>query len=317
MILPFLFGPPSFKKAPVTWIFISLYIICFVCFKVEEIKVQNFQKSLLNDKLFIRTQGKAYAQYLIRNERKYDDFLLDIASVSLGGQLEQTFLLGSLAFRDWPFLKTKEDFFSNDQVESNYWNQKLNLYIEKKEQTPSFYLGLSVKNQEWYHFLSYQFIHGSIWHLLFNCWFLLIFGGLLESLIGCVPFLLIYLLGGYIGAITFAQISHLSFFPLIGASASINALIGLFAILCFRQPVRLLLGILPIKGWWRWIFLPTWLFITIWLLTDISGYLGTLPGFVHIAHTAHLGGFALGIIGGLMYQRITKTLPKEAIVISK
>ena len=111
MILPFLSGPPSIKKSPVTWMLISLYIICFVCFKVEEGKVQNFQKSLLNDKLFIRTQGKAYAQYLIRHEKKYDDFLLDMASVSLAGQLEQTFLLGSLAFRDWSFLKTKEEFF--------------------------------------------------------------------------------------------------------------------------------------------------------------------------------------------------------------
>ena len=307
MILPVLSGIPSLSKAPITWTLILLYTICFVCFKVEEMKVQNLQKSLLDDKLFIRAQGKAYTQYLMRNESKYDSFLLDMALASSTGQLEKTSLLGSLAFRDWPFLKAKENFFSKDQVESNYWNQKLNIYLKKKEQTPSFYFGLSAKNQEWYHFLSYQFVHGSIWHLLFNCWFLLIFGGFLEPLIGYTFFLLTYLLGGSVGAITFAQISKLSFFPLIGASASINALIGFFAVLCFREPIRLLLGILPIRGWWKWIFLPTWLFIGVWLLTDISGYLGTLPGFVYVAHTAHLGGLALGIIGGLMYQKITKT----------
>ena len=306
MILPVLSGPPSLSKAPITWTLILLYVLCFAFLKVEEMKMQNVQKSLLDDKLFIKAQGKAYAQYLIRNENKYDDFLLDMALASSAGQLEKTSLLGGLAFRDWSFLKTRENFFSKDQVESDYWNQKINIYLKQKEQVPSFYLGLSAKNQEWYHFLSYQFVHGSIWHLLFNCWFLLIFGGFLEPLIGYTFFLTTYLLGGLAGAITFAQISKLSFFPLIGASGSINALIGLFAVLCFRGQIRFLFGVLPIRGWWKWIFLPTWLFIGVWLLTDISGYLGTLPGFAYVAHTAHLGGFALGAIGGLaMYQKIT------------
>ena len=307
MILPFLSGPPSFNKAPITWILILLYITFFIYSKAEEMNIQNFQKSLLNDKLFIRAQGKAYTQHVINNEKKYDYFLLDIASASSAGQLEQTLLLGKLAFQDWPFLQTKDFLSSTDEVESDYWNQKIDRYLKQREKVPSFYLGLSAKHHEWYHFLTYQFIHGNIWHLLFNCWFLLIFGGFLEPLIGYSFFLLTYLLGGWIGAITFAKISSLSFFPLIGASASINALIGFFAILCFRQPLRLLLGILPIQGWWMWIFLPTWLFIGVWLLTDISGYLSTLPGFIHIAHTAHLGGFTLGLIGGLMYQKITKT----------
>ncbi len=307
MILPFLSGPPSFKKAPITWILVLLYVTCFTCFKIEETKVQSFQKSLLSDKSFIRAQGRAYTQHLINNEEEYDNFLLDMASASLSGQLEQTSLLGKLAFQDWSFLKARDLFSSKDEVENDYWNQKLDIYLKQKEKAPSFYFGLSVKNQEWYHFLSYQFIHGNILHLLFNCWFLLIFGGFLEPLIGHLFFLFNYLLGGCVGAITFAKISSLSFSPLIGASASINALIGIFAVLCFRQPVRLLLGILPIQGWWRWIFLPTWLFIGVWLLTDISGYLSTLPGFVYIAHTAHLGGFASGLVGGLMYQKITET----------
>ena len=308
MILPFLSGPPSSKKAPITWAFVLLYIVCFTYFKTEEAKLQNFQKSLLNDKSFIKAQGKAYTQYLMNNnEEEYDNFLLDIASASSAGQLEQTSLLGKLAFQDWSFLKTKDLFPSKDEVENDHWNQKLNKYLKQKNQTPSFYFGLSAKNHEWYHFLSYQFIHGSILHLLFNCWFLLIFGGFLEPLIGHRFFLLNYLLGGCVGGITFAKISGLSFAPLVGASASINALIGLFAILCFQQPVRLLFCILPVQGWWKWIFLPTWLFIGVWLLTDISGYLGTLSGFVYVAHTAHLGGFALGVAGGLMYQKITET----------
>ena len=306
MILPFLSGPPSFKKAPITWVLILLYITFFIYSKTQETKIQSFQRSLLNDKLFIRAQGKAYTEYLMNNEEKYNNFLLDIASSSSSGQLKQTSLLGKLAFQDWSFLKMKDFLSSTDEVENDYWNQNLDTYLRQKEKTPSSYFGLSIKNQEWYHFLTYQFIHGNIWHLLFNCWFLLIFGGFLEPLIGRSFFLLTYLLGGCIGATTFAKISSLSFFPLIGASASINALIGFFAILCFRQPLRLLLGILPVKGWWRWIFLPTWLFIGVWLLTDISGYLGSLPGFVDIAHTAHLGGFAVGLMGGLMYQKITK-----------
>lgn len=306
MIFPFLNGLPSLSKAPITWLLVFFYIILFISFRAEQTQESQLRNTLLDDEFFIKAQGRMYTQYLMRNEIQYDNFLLDLASLSLAGYPEKTLLLGNLAFQDWSFLKSDKDLFSGDQVEITYWHQKLETYLKQTKQTPSFYLGASAKNQEWYYFLSYQFIHGHIWHLLFNCWFLLIFGGFLEPLIGHFLFSFLYLFGGWIGALTYSQISQLSFFPLVGASASINTLIGFFTLFYFQRSIRFFFALLPIRGWWGWIFLPTWLVIGIWFIVDLSGYLSTLQGFGHIAYAAHLGGFIFGLLCGLVYQKTSK-----------
>ena len=307
MISPFLSGLPSLNKTPVTWILVFFYIMFFISFRVEQVKEGQLRNTLLEDDFFIKAQGRVYTQHLIRHETQYDDFLLDLASLALAGDLEKTLLLGNLAFQDWSFLKSDKDLFSGDQVEIAYWHQKLDTYLKQTTQTPSFYLGASIKNQEWYYFLSYQFVHGHIWHLLFNCWFLLIFGGFLEPLIGHFLFSSLYLFGGCVGALTYTKMSQLSFFPLIGASASINTLIGFFTLFYFQQSIRFFFFLLPIRGWWGWIFLPTWLVVGIWFIVDLSGYLSTLQGFGHIAYAAHLGGFVFGVFCGLAYQKANKT----------
>ncbi len=299
MILPFLHGISSLRQAPLTWLFVFLYVVFFVCFRAGQVQESNARKHLLDDEFFIKAQGKIYTQHILHNEDQYSYFLSDLASLSAEGDMERNLLLGSLAFRDATFLETRSLAFDGDQVEIAYWKDQLNKYLKQQDQSWSFKLGLTIYNQELFYFLSYQFVHGHVWHLLFNCWFLLIFGCFLEPLIGHKLFLLLYLLGGAVGAFVHIQISELSYFPLIGSSGSINALVGAFSLLYFKKPLRFLFFILPLHRWWGSVYLPTWFVASIWLIIDLSGYLSALNGFNYIAYSVHLGGFAFGLFCGL------------------
>ena len=80
------------------------------------------------------------------------------------------------------------------------------------------------------------FVHGSIWHLLFNMITLYFFGTFLLRLVGIRTFLIVYFLGGIMGNIFFMLSAFFWFFAspysiVIGASGAIFALGGTLAVL--------------------------------------------------------------------------------------
>jgi membrane associated rhomboid family serine protease len=83
------------------------------------------------------------------------------------------------------------------------------------------------------------FIHDphSVWHLAFNMLFLWIFGAPVESRLGRVSFLSLYLLGGAVANIAHMMVSKA---PVIGASGAIAGLTGAFLALYPRSRVIVL-----------------------------------------------------------------------------
>jgi membrane associated rhomboid family serine protease len=57
---------------------------------------------------------------------------------------------------------------------------------------------------------------------------------------------------------------------------------------------------LPLRGFMGFVYLPAWVALVLWAVGDVAGYLGTLPELGGIAHTAHLGGEAAGLLVGLI-----------------
>jgi membrane associated rhomboid family serine protease len=87
-----------------------------------------------------------------------------------------------------------------------------------------------------YTLISYQFIHDDFFHLFINLILLFFFGKLLLKIIGLRKFLPLYILGGVFGGILFVFFSTTNFLPvaqkpMIGASASLMALMGASAFL--------------------------------------------------------------------------------------
>ncbi len=128
------------------------------------------------------------------------------------------------------------------------------------------------------------FLHGSILHLFFNMFGLLMFGNFLISKIGTKRFLMLYFGAGILGNIGYVITAGLdSTVPVIGASGSVFGILGALAIL---QPnLMIFVGFIP---------MPIWVASIFWIFMEFSyGISGAQPG---IANFAHL----FGLIGGLL-----------------
>src|SRR5882757_9182710 len=88
-------------------------------------------------------------------------------------------------------------------------------------------------------FITYQFLHAGIWHLLFNCLAIFFFGRPVETALGRKRFLALYLAGGVIGGVVqmlFALVlPHYFGGSVVGASAGAAALAAAFAVLNWQD----------------------------------------------------------------------------------
>jgi membrane associated rhomboid family serine protease len=139
------------------------------------------------------------------------------------------------------------------------------------------------------------FMHGDIWHILFNMITLYFFGTFLIRLIGTRDFLIIYFLGGIIGNIFFMLFvllidPELRFIPVIGASGAIFALGGALAVL--TPKLRVFVFPIPVP-------MPLWVAV-------IGGFF--IMSFVGgVAWQGHLGGLVLGLLAGFALRKRIRT----------
>jgi membrane associated rhomboid family serine protease len=140
-----------------------------------------------------------------------------------------------------------------------------------------------------------MFMHGGLMHLVGNMLYLWIFGDNVETKLGSVGYLAAYLASGVVATAAFGVFNANSAVPLLGASGAISGVQGIYFLLFPRNRVRLLVWfyyvtVVHVKA--RWI-------IAFWfVLNDIvvpyvirGGALGD-----NVAHAAHLGGFAAGLV---------------------
>ena len=88
--------------------------------------------------------------------------------------------------------------------------------------------GPYIKSGEYYRLLTGIFLHGGVFHLLFNCYALYVIGSQVENFYGKIKFLIIYLFSGICGSL-FSMIFN-SNVASIGAS---GAIFGLMGALCY------------------------------------------------------------------------------------
>lgn len=141
-------------------------------------------------------------------------------------------------------------------------------------------------------FLTFQFLHGSLGHILFNSIGLFFFGPWMERWWGSKKFLLFYLLCGCAGAVFFTILMTLGLLPgspqtgLIGASAGIYGIFIGVAVIAPNLRVALLFP--PIELSMRQ--------LAIALLVIASGSIILTWGGNEGGEAGHLGGAILGFI---------------------
>jgi membrane associated rhomboid family serine protease len=143
--------------------------------------------------------------------------------------------------------------------------------------------------RQWTHVVTSMFLHGGWMHLLFNMWFLWIFGNNVEDSMGRARFVVFYLLSG-IGAAAAQVISDpASAAPMVGASGAIGGVMGAYVILYPRVRVYCFI---PIGFFLTTIALPAWAMLGYWMVLQLlPALLGVQSG---TAFWAHIGGFLAG-----------------------
>ena len=143
------------------------------------------------------------------------------------------------------------------------------------------------------------FLHGGWLHFLGNMLYLWIFGDNVEDSFGHVRFLLFYVFCGAAAAIAQVVIHPDSTVPMVGASGAIAGVMGAYFVL-FPQS-RVLAGVFIIF-FIDVVEIPAIFFLGIWFLMQLFSGVGSLVDAADggIAFFAHVGGFAVGAVGGLV-----------------
>jgi membrane associated rhomboid family serine protease len=132
--------------------------------------------------------------------------------------------------------------------------------------------------------VTYIFLHGSFMHILFNMFFLWMFGGELERRWGRNEFFRYFFVCGIGAGICSVIVSPGSGIPTIGASGAIYGILLAYGLLFPRRMIYVW-GILPIQARY---------------LVMILGGIAFLSSFGQnsggAAHIAHLGGMVVGYI---------------------
>mgnify|MGYP000911859982 FL=1 len=148
-----------------------------------------------------------------------------------------------------------------------------------------------------------MFMHGGLMHIIFNMWFLWIFGDNIESVLGHKRFVLFYLLCGVGAALVQIQINTGSQIPMVGASGAIAGVLGAYLIRFPRATVHVLVILIIFITFIR---VPAIVVIGIWFLSNLTAGLGTL-GIEETGGTAwfaHLGGFVSGVVLNQVFKQI-------------
>ncbi len=157
--------------------------------------------------------------------------------------------------------------------------------------------------------LTYAFLHdpgtgfpppsGWYWHIVFNMWFLWMFGSDLEQLYGPREFLSFYLGAAFAGGVAFLAAGAITGQrQCIGASGAVTAVMVLSA-LHFPTRTILLFFVLPV---------PIWAFVIFQVVQDTFLFLGQTAS--RVAVTVHLGGAAFAFLYYKLHWRLSSILPR-------
>ncbi|HEY8271051.1 MAG TPA: rhomboid family intramembrane serine protease [Pseudobdellovibrionaceae bacterium] len=301
MILPQPEPLSKFHRYPLTWALLALnVVIYFVFFAGPPTGVPGVfraQKILETNSTIVT--GKLYYQFLqslSTSEQKSRASWVGKLSFQNDDHME---ILGSYALRDGDFLSQSQTLkFHGDEVAIEKWRREIEAFKKFYDEDTIYNFGLNRAKIFSITWLTYQFSHASLTHLFSNMLFLVVIGSAVEALVGSF-LLVLYLLGGVAGGIAFLYYNGQGVVPMVGASASISALLAFYMIAETRRRVRYVYFISPYPGHNGFIYLPTLLIVPLFLLVDFTSLIANPEGIGGgVAYSAHVGGTLLGLVAG-------------------
>jgi len=155
-----------------------------------------------------------------------------------------------------------------------------------------------------------QIRHGSWMHLFGNLAALILFGIYVEQRTGRLMFLLMAIAGGSFGLAVHAMFFGNSQSIVLGGSANVSCVMGMFLVFFFHSKMRFLVW-LPRKIYAGTSFFAEvkYCFPLLFIIGDLVGGFGQGIGNVtgsNVAHFAHLAGLGFGIVAALVFKQFSK-----------
>ncbi|MBB4930826.1 membrane associated rhomboid family serine protease [Lipingzhangella halophila] len=154
----------------------------------------------------------------------------------------------------------------------------------------------------WVSSITSMYLHAGVAHLLGNMVYLFVFGPVVEDRLGRVRYLCLYTAAGVLSAYAFAITEAGTEIPLLGASGAISGVLGAYLVVQYRSKVTTLVFlVIPLR-------LPGWALVATYFVLQYFLYVSTsmVPGSEEsgVAYAAHVYGFIVGTVAGLLMHRI-------------
>ncbi len=153
----------------------------------------------------------------------------------------------------------------------------------------------------WLTIFTSMFLHGGFAHILGNMWFFWIFGNNVEDYLGTAKFILFYIAGGVVAALTQVLINPSSKVPIIGASGAIAAVMGAYFYLFPRSKIKTLVYVFFFI---TFVEIPAPFFLLLWFLMQLIPGLTPSGSSQGVAFWAHIGGFIFGFLVAVIIKKM-------------
>jgi membrane associated rhomboid family serine protease len=148
-------------------------------------------------------------------------------------------------------------------------------------------------------YLTSEFLHVGWLHLIGNMWFLWLAGFILEDNWGRPIYAIFYLVAGLVATQIHAWSNPGSIVPTLGASGAVAALMGAFLVRFPKLRIEMFFWFFYVRGRFK---APAYCLLPLWGAMEL--FYGSISGHSGgVAHWAHIGGFAFGMIGALIISR--------------
>ena len=161
-----------------------------------------------------------------------------------------------------------------------------------------------VNGEDLHTLFSSMFMHGGWMHLIGNMVFLWVFADNIEATVGNLTFLIFYVLGGIAAVAAHTYFDMDSMIPMVGASGAISAVMGAYLIMFPTSKIKMLFFIMVFH-------VPAFLFLFFWIgqqwVAGMASFDAMGVEMDNVAYWAHIGGFAFGLVAGLIFRLMGKT----------
>jgi membrane associated rhomboid family serine protease len=148
-------------------------------------------------------------------------------------------------------------------------------------------------------FLTSFFLHASLFHLVANMYFLLVFGDNVEDYLGRWRYLALLAGAALLGDVIHLAAEPRADIPMVGASGGISGVIAFYAL---QFPHARLGFMFRIFLFFRWVSFPAWLGLPAWVLLQLVGVFLQVYGASNVSALAHLGGAAVGVAAWAIWR---------------